>query len=898
MAISKKKQIRRFLEEPGNEVEIFDLLDQNIDLYPAEDRFCLELAFRSFLPENAEWRLGNLDKQLVRGTARGLDLLLQFSEIGGTNFQKARIHYMCGTMAMLLGKTGKARKAFFAALDKFPVSDGVYRAGVLLHLANLLMESGKNTYQGYSVKEFCERACDGFDREDDPFLFGEIKQTLGIHLLGLGAGYRDPILEKAILAFQISIDAFESVDQIEEKARSQIYLSFALSETFKREQTARSEEAILLAESALHNIKRKNDQILWATAQTALGSALWERVTGRREDNLARAEKAHRAALRVYRLEIDPYGRAQSLVNLASVAIQQIPFTKTSAEESAIRYCREALKLCDENAPIEIKLTAMLNLSSALSDRSTGNALRNCNAAIKVLEQAYQLATENNHPTAPMLRLNKAVILIDISQNHSVDCVEEAAGILNSIDGSFDPSENPGNWLRYKRHCALVAGLQDHSRDLWDIATEVFDHAMALISATKNLDEKMRLISEMSDICDLGIIGAMLESGPEAAIQSGLRFYGILFDQGELQLAKLKRNEAQLYFFNPQIEEWALVVACFADEKQLIMLPKLGYDFWAEPQNGGEESYLEIRKTFTDDQFSAHFKKALKRWVDELSDGNKRLVEKLHDHGIERLSIHAHGKWSEVPFGALRSFETGQTWSDQFALAYGSLPKTSYLRNITHVTHIVDKGLMQAAAETEALKERFQITQSPNTLKDIQIALKNHSQLGILHFTCHGQHDFGYIDGGGIRCPDQNILTARWVYENAMLKDCSLVVIAACETGVSDYNRLPNEGFGLPRSFLEAGAKAVISTLWPVDDLATRILIERFYDELASGTDIAKALSRSQRYLRELSIGQLHNHLRWQTSLRLVDQEDDERDTDPYPFAHPFYWAGYILHQG
>jgi len=80
---------------------------------------------------------------------------------------------------------------------------------------------------------------------------------------------------------------------------------------------------------------------------------------------------------------------------------------------------------------------------------------------------------------------------------------------------------------------------------------------------------------------------------------------------------------------------------------------------------------------------------------------------------------------------------------------------------------------------------------------------------------------------------------------------------------------IPYDWVGLTRAFLHAGAARVVATLWPVEDRATARLMERFYQELARGTEPARALAQGQRALLA------------------------ERGT-----ASPFYWAGFVAVEG
>lgn len=73
-----------------------------------------------------------------------------------------------------------------------------------------------------------------------------------------------------------------------------------------------------------------------------------------------------------------------------------------------------------------------------------------------------------------------------------------------------------------------------------------------------------------------------------------------------------------------------------------------------------------------------------------------------------------------------------------------------------------------------------------------------------------------------------------------------LVVLSACDSTVGE--NLSGEGImGLSYSFLQAGAKQVIASLWSVDDAVSRELMRKFYEEMMkNGNNAAEALRQSQ----------------------------------------------------
>lgn len=81
------------------------------------------------------------------------------------------------------------------------------------------------------------------------------------------------------------------------------------------------------------------------------------------------------------------------------------------------------------------------------------------------------------------------------------------------------------------------------------------------------------------------------------------------------------------------------------------------------------------------------------------------------------------------------------------------------------------------------------------------------------------------------------------------LRGTRLVVLSACETGLGIQRR--GDGLlGLRRSFLVAGARALVSSLWKVPDVATAELMTAFYTRLAKGDACGVALAEAQREMR------------------------------------------------
>lgn len=80
---------------------------------------------------------------------------------------------------------------------------------------------------------------------------------------------------------------------------------------------------------------------------------------------------------------------------------------------------------------------------------------------------------------------------------------------------------------------------------------------------------------------------------------------------------------------------------------------------------------------------------------------------------------------------------------------------------------------------------------------------------------------------------------------------------------------------GLSTIVQRRGARRVVASLWPVEDLSTAALMRHMYGSLSSSSaDVAGALQRAQ-----LSLGAGGGKAR-------------------SAHAHPYYWAGFLVSSG
>ena len=127
---------------------------------------------------------------------------------------------------------------------------------------------------------------------------------------------------------------------------------------------------------------------------------------------------------------------------------------------------------------------------------------------------------------------------------------------------------------------------------------------------------------------------------------------------------------------------------------------------------------------------------------------------------------------------------------------------------------------------------------------------------------------------------------------NLSLRHTDLLTLSACETGMSGSASDGREVDGLGTTAQLKGAKAVISSLWPVNDASTGQLMSDFYKRWADGAGKVTKVEALRKAQLDLLLGQVKPQ--GAATGRGVVVEN-ETPNAPTGYAHPFYWAPFVL---
>jgi CHAT domain-containing protein len=245
---------------------------------------------------------------------------------------------------------------------------------------------------------------------------------------------------------------------------------------------------------------------------------------------------------------------------------------------------------------------------------------------------------------------------------------------------------------------------------------------------------------------------------------------------------------------------------------------------------------------------------------------------------IDRLIVVPAGPLYQIPFETLQ-LSAGKCLLDRFTISY--LPSAAALAALDSQSKASGNLLLGAIGDQsiEGMPPLPGTLHETSAIAAIEPGARIVSQAAFTHdatLAAFGVFDRVHLATHGILDEDAPLFSALLtspapgqparvsLYEIAAMPIHSrLVVLSACETGLGRLSG-GDEMVGLTRTFLAAGAKVVVSSLWKVNDESTAALMQEFYRGLKSGKPPAAAMRAAELHIRK-----------------------------QYP--HPFYWAPFVV---
>jgi CHAT domain-containing protein len=172
----------------------------------------------------------------------------------------------------------------------------------------------------------------------------------------------------------------------------------------------------------------------------------------------------------------------------------------------------------------------------------------------------------------------------------------------------------------------------------------------------------------------------------------------------------------------------------------------------------------------------------------------------------------------------------------------------------------------------------------------------------IIHIASHFQFTPGSMDDSFLLLGDGSQMTLAQIKTKLNFKNVELLTLSACETALGD-NSTEHHGAeveGLGAIAQQAGAKAVLATLWPVADASTALLMRALY-QAHKDDHLDKADGLRQAQLALLYGSNAAAGSTGDTQRGLARQQNGPvtpatfKADSKAPYAHPYYWAPFIL---
>jgi CHAT domain-containing protein/tetratricopeptide (TPR) repeat protein len=807
--------------------------------------------------------------------------------------------------------------------------------------------------------------------------------NLGGAYLNRIRGDRADNLEKAIAAYEAGLTVFTRTHRSGQWTPTQNNLGIAYGDRIRGDRADNLEKAIALHAAALTGYTRERFPVEWAAVQTNLGNRYRARIRGDQADNLEKAIAAFEAALTVRTRAQRPGEWAETQNNLANAYLYRIRGDRADNLEKAIAAHEGALTVRTRVALPDDWASTQNNLGLAYADRVRGDQADNLEKAIAAYEAALTVRTR---AALPRDHLHSARLLgqalADAGQWHKVGLVyaDARAAFLQLFGLGLNDAEARDLIVEAGpmfSDAAFAAAARSDLRAALELANEGRARQLRVALRRQGVElpaeKRPRHSALTTELRGLeSIAGSAKGADAVAALD---RVVALRKELGDLIAPYLPQEAGLTREVIPEGGAVVVPIVTRLGGKVLIAangvrpagpdpvitvvdLPKLTTARLDQlmrgepaPAKAGSNTGGWLGAYQAQGREYAQWLAAIEGLGPELW----ALIGESLDQGLKARGLKPGARIAILPTAALGLLPLGSaqdpvskrrladTWEIVQAPSFEALataaaqaakPVAPSLAAAVNPTGDLPLTEIEGALVAERFTGRPQLKldTSVATVELVVAALKGKSYW---HFASHGTFDWDDARQSGLVMREGERLTVgRLIEAQGSLGRPRLVVLSACETGLYDIDRNPDEFVGLPAAFMQAGAAGVVGSLWLVDDLATSLLITKFYDLHLGGSggpvSPPTALRQAQAWLRnstgtelEAYVGSAVQHAKIDgtklaefnsvltrgqrsTSSRfaglweaLAVGTEPARRTSPAPrgrrpFEHPYFWAGFV----
>ncbi|MCF2145915.1 CHAT domain-containing protein [Desmonostoc muscorum LEGE 12446] len=808
----------------------------------------------------------------------------------------------------------------------------------------------------------CTYALEVRTRQTFPQQWAETRNNLGNAYSNRIIGDKAENLEQAINAYTNALEFFNREDLPQQWAITQNNLGSAYSNRILGDKAENLEQAINHYTDALKVLTREVSPQYWAMIQNHLGIAYHYRIKGDPTENLEQAIKAYTNALEVRTREALPQQWAATQDHLGTAYYKKIlinPAENTELAIQAIKAYEYALEVrTREVAPQDWAITQN-NLGNVYSVKITEEPADNFEKAIAAYTAALTVRTkealpENHAETLFGLgRTYQDTNKFNLAYNTFESAIVTIESLREEIVSGEESKRKQAEQFNKVYSCMVEV-----CRELNKI-TEAIEYVER--SKTRNLVEQI-LERDSKTIFPPEVFTQLEKYRDEIAvgqyqIQNGKAENPKDLAQ-HLQQLRNQRNELQNQYlpvgydfkfdsFQGYLDEHTAIIEWYIlnDKILAFIVTKQGeVNVWQSQPEDQQALYDWVN------QYLQNYYGQKGQWRNNLGEELKQLASILHIDEIltqipkhcDKLILIPHRFLHLFPLHALpinQNSENSSCLLDLFAGGVSYAPSCQLLQQVQQrkrrdfqslfAIQNPTEDLNYTNLEVESILSYFPSHQVLSKKQATKAALSQAAtelkEANYLHFSCHGSFNFNSPQNSFLLLADAYVslipddanperylkvsdtgaidlskcLTLGNLFERTFdFSKTRLVVLSACETGITDFNNTSDEYIGLPSGFLYAGSSSVVSSLWTVNDLSTSFLMIKFIQILKNATDmsIPLAMNQAQRWLRDATKEELQEWVK-QSVLDSTKKGKIRRQinnmTGEQPFNSPFHWAAF-----